>query len=69
MPEVPFFDLKAAGHERRMRLHDVLDSVIDSGYYVGGVAVSSFEREFADYLGVQECIGVGNGLDALRIGL
>ena len=69
MIEVPFFDLGPAGKARRQRLHSALDKVIDSGYYVGGSAVSEFERNFAEYLGATECVGVGNGLDGLRIGL
>jgi dTDP-4-amino-4,6-dideoxygalactose transaminase len=43
--------------------------VIDEGYLVGGGRVEEFERNFARYVGGAECIGVGNGLDALRIGL
>ncbi len=29
--------------------------------------VKKFEQEFADYCGVEHCVGVGNGLDALRL--
>lgn len=69
MRSVPFYDLGSAVRERRALVHDRLDAVIDAGYFVGGTAVSSFEREFADYLGAGECVGVGNGLDGLRIGM
>lgn len=69
MHSVPFYDLGAAVRERRALLHDRLDAVIDAGYFVGGTAVSGFEREFADYVGAGECVGVGNGLDGLRIGM
>lgn len=41
--------------------------VLRSGRYILGEEVSSFEEEFAQFLGVKYCIGVGNGLDALRI--
>ncbi len=41
--------------------------VLRSGRYILGEEVSSFEKEFAQFLGVQYCVGVGNGLDALRI--
>lgn len=41
--------------------------VLRSGWYVLGKEVSSFEEEFANYLGVKHCMGVGNGLDALWI--
>lgn len=43
--------------------------VLSSGWYILGSEVESFEREFANYLGVKHVIGVGNGLDALHISL
>lgn len=39
--------------------------VLRSGWYVLGKEVSSFEEEFAAYIGSQYCVGVANGLDAL----
>lgn len=39
--------------------------VLRSGWYVLGNEVEAFEREFASYMGVGYCAGVGNGLDAL----
>ena len=41
--------------------------VLRSGWYVLGREVSSFEEEFAAYLGAKHCIGVASGLDALWI--
>jgi len=38
---------------------------LDSGWYVLGERVSQFEREFADYVGVKNCVGLNSGLDAL----
>jgi len=67
--DIPFYDLGPLGRARREQLHLALDEVIDSGYFVGGRAVTDFERSFAEYLGAAECVGVGNGLDGLRIGL
>ena len=32
-------------------------------------ALASFEREFAEFVGVKHCVGVANGLDALRLSL
>jgi dTDP-4-amino-4,6-dideoxygalactose transaminase len=43
--------------------------VIRSGYYVLGPGVSEFERAFAAYCGVQHCVGVANGTDALELAL
>ncbi len=41
--------------------------VLRSARYILGNEVSSFENEFAGFLGGGYCIGVGNGLEALRI--
>lgn len=41
--------------------------VLRSGWYVLGNEVSSFEQEFADYLGIKHCVGLASGLDALWI--
>jgi len=43
--------------------------VIRSGWYVLGQEVSSFEAEFARYVGAKHCIGVANGLDALILSI
>lgn len=43
--------------------------VIRSGWYILGKEVSSFEEEFAAYMGAKHCIGVANGLDALILSI
>ena len=43
--------------------------VIASGKYVLDREVQAFEREWAAYCGIGYCVGVGNGLDAIEIGL
>lgn len=39
--------------------------VLDSGWYVLGKEVSSFENEWAEYIGAKYCVGLASGLDAL----
>ena len=39
--------------------------VLRSGWYVLGKEVSSFEEEFASYVGAKYCVGLASGLDAL----
>jgi dTDP-3-amino-3,4,6-trideoxy-alpha-D-glucose transaminase len=51
------------------QIRDRLAAVAASGRYILGPEVEAFEREFADFLGVRHAIGVGNGTDALTIGL
>nr|WP_249735928.1 DegT/DnrJ/EryC1/StrS family aminotransferase [Pseudomonas sp. RC4D1] len=50
-------------------LQEACARVIDSGWYIGGQELSSFEREFAYYCGASNCVGVANGLDALTLTL
>jgi dTDP-3-amino-3,4,6-trideoxy-alpha-D-glucose transaminase len=64
---VPFFDLKKQLISYREELHEALDKTLDGGYFIGGQALETFEHSFAAFIGVKNCVGVGNGLDALRI--
>jgi len=66
---VPFLDLKAAYEEQRVEIDAAIRRTCDSGWYILGPEVEAFEREFAHYLGVDHCIGTGNGLDALQLAL
>ncbi|HRE87575.1 MAG TPA: DegT/DnrJ/EryC1/StrS family aminotransferase [Myxococcota bacterium] len=66
---VPFLDLAAATAELRADLDEALARVLDSGWYILGAEVERFERAFASYTQSQHCVGVANGLDALRLGL
>ncbi len=64
---VPFLNLKAAGQELEPDLLQAYQRVMRSGIYVMGPELQAFEQEFAAYCGVAHCVGVGNGLDALRL--
>lgn len=66
---IPFLDLKDVNQQYRQDLIDAAVRVIDSGLYILGQEVCSFEREFASYCGTSHCIGMGNGLDALVLTL
>lgn len=41
--------------------------VLDSGWYILGKEVSTFEEEWANYIGTKYCVGLASGLDALWI--
>ena len=43
--------------------------ILNSGSYIGGQAVATFERQFADYTGVAECVSCNSGTDALYLAL
>jgi dTDP-4-amino-4,6-dideoxygalactose transaminase len=46
-----------------------IGQTIDHGDFANGRAVGEFERRFAEYAGRKHCVGVANGLDALRLSL
>ncbi len=64
---VPFVDLK--GLHARSDIAGAMSRVLASGRYLFGTEVESFERRFAEYTGTMHCVGVANGLDALRLTL
>jgi len=66
---IPFTDLRAMHEEVRTEIEAAWRDIIDRSAFVGGPAVTSFERAFADYCGADHCVGVGSGTDALRIAL
>jgi dTDP-4-amino-4,6-dideoxygalactose transaminase len=66
---VSFLDVKAANRELEKELDAALRSVVASGSFILGPEVEAFEQDFARYIGVKHCIGVANGLDALRLSL
>lgn len=62
---IPFLDLKSINAQYRLELIEACTRVIDSGWYIDGQELQQFEQNFANYCGVEHCIGVANGLDAL----
>jgi dTDP-4-amino-4,6-dideoxygalactose transaminase len=69
MMNVRFVDLKAQYLEIREEIDEVIQAVIEESAFINGPYLKAFERDFADYLGVKHCIGVGNGTDALFVAL
>jgi dTDP-4-amino-4,6-dideoxygalactose transaminase len=66
---VPFFDLAAAQGAQRAELQEAAARVIESGWFILGRELESFEQAFADYCGVRHVVGVASGLDALILSL
>jgi dTDP-4-amino-4,6-dideoxygalactose transaminase len=69
MTTIPFLDLRAAYLEIEDELDSAVLSSFHSGWYIGGEDVEAFEQDFAAFTGTRYCIGVGNGLDALRLSM
>jgi len=66
---IPFLDLVTPHLELEEELVAVFRDALKIAGFVGGPMVEDFEREFAEFCGVEYCIGVGSGTDALRFAL
>ena len=66
---VPFIDLQAQQADIAAEVEPAVLDVLRRGAFVGGPEVAAFEAEYAAYLGVAHCIGLGNGTDAVELAL
>lgn len=66
---VPFLDLGAIHAPLKEELLADFAQLIDTSAFINGPAVRAFEEEFAAWCGVEHCVGLASGLDALRLGL
>jgi len=64
---IKFLDLQKINAQYDKELKAAANRVIDSGWYLMGKELESFEYNYAAFCGVKHCLGVANGLDALRL--
>lgn len=64
---VEFLSLKKITAKYSDEIHAAVSKVIDSGWYLQGEENKEFEHDYSKYIGANHCIGVANGLDALRL--
>ena len=61
-----FIDLKKQQDRIRNTIEENIKKVLDHGQYILGPEVAELEERLADYVGVEHCIGVASGTDALQ---
>lgn len=66
---IPQVNPLASFHAQEHDIRDAISDVLDSGTYILGEQVAAFEREFAQYLGVDHAVGCANGTDAIALAL
>lgn len=66
---IPAFDIKQQYASIQAEVSAAVLEVLASGRYIGGLVVESFERQFAAYTGVRECVACNSGTDALYLAL
>lgn len=62
---IKFLDLKIVADMHSNELHEAIDRVVNSGWYLQGAENEKFEHNYADYIGTRYAVGCANGLDAL----
>ena len=62
---IPFLSLKDVTAKYADEIHEAVNRVVDSGWYLQGHENECFEQNYANYIETKYCIGCGNGLDAL----
>ncbi len=64
---VEFLSLKKITQKYSDEIHNAIAKVVDSGWYLQGEENKNFEKEYSEFIGSKYCVGVANGLDALRL--
>jgi dTDP-4-amino-4,6-dideoxygalactose transaminase len=66
---IPYLDLKSINLAHQEELKNAFNNVLNSGWYIMGEQLLSFEKNYAAYNQTQFCTGVANGLDAIILSL
>lgn len=66
---IPLVDLKTQSQALKEDVLSRMSEVIDSARYILGSEVQEFEAQFAEYSGVDHCVGLANGTEALHLAL
>ncbi|MFV5688870.1 DegT/DnrJ/EryC1/StrS family aminotransferase [Flavobacterium sp. ZT3R25] len=64
---ISFLDLKKINAQYELELKNAAIRVIDSGWYLMGKELETFEQNYSTFCGTKYSLGVANGLDALRL--
>ncbi len=67
--KIPFVDMKSQYYSIKAEIDNAISCVIQDSAFIGGKYTKIFEEDFAKYISVNNCVGVGNGTDALNIAL
>ncbi|MEQ1895982.1 MAG: DegT/DnrJ/EryC1/StrS family aminotransferase [Vicinamibacterales bacterium] len=67
--QVPYLDLGAQYRALKTEIDAAVIGVLDSTQFILGPEVAAFEREFAGFCGVPECVALNTGTSALHLAL
>lgn len=66
---ISFGRLDLMHNEIRSEIDYAIKRVLDNSYYIDGPFLKQFEQEWAEYCGTKYCVGVGNGLEGIKLSL
>jgi len=66
---IPFVDLKTQFQKHRAEFLQAIEQVLQSAAFILGPEVSSFEKEFAGFIGSRFAVGLASGTDAVHLAL
>jgi dTDP-4-amino-4,6-dideoxygalactose transaminase len=66
---IEYENLKKVNQQFFDAYKEIFEKTLESGWYILGNNVSTFEKEFASFIGSKKCIGLASGLDALSLSL
>ena len=69
MKQIPPVDLTRQYELIKQETNSAVLDILSSGRYIGGAAIATFEEQFANYVGVTECVSCNSGTDALFLAL
>lgn len=64
---IPYEDLAVVNDPFMPEIKTEVGKIIESGWFVLGQGVTTFESEFNAFIGANHCIAVNSGLDALTL--
>jgi dTDP-4-amino-4,6-dideoxygalactose transaminase len=67
--QIPLVDLVAQHRAVADEVVPAMIAVMEQAAFIQGKEVTAFEEEFASFSGVQHCVGVANGTDAIELAL
>jgi len=67
--KIPVLDISCEVQALKPQIMSAIESVLDRGAFIMGQNVKDFEREVAEYLGVNYAVALNSGTDALVIAL
>ena len=67
--DIKMVDLASQYKKIKKEVDEAIQNVIDTSAFIKGPAVTSFQEELQNYLGINEVIPCGNGTDALQVAM